>query len=565
MARITFPDLRQLNQTIERNGRTFRWDGRRWKSVTVATAEDVGAAEADHTHTKDDITDFAHNHHDLYYTKSETDAEISGLIDSAPGTLNTLNELAAALNDDPNFSTTLTNSIATKAPINNPVFTGTVRVGANDILHNGNFNPLNYPEFVGPQGPEGPQGLTGPKGDTGNTGAIGATGPQGPRGFTGAAGVDGATGPKGDTGDPGADGATGPQGPAGPQGPQGLKGDTGDTGPAGATGSRGPIGATGAQGPKGDIGNTGPQGPQGPTGATGPTGPQGPKGNTGSTGATGATGPTPAHQWSGTSLRFYNGSAWGSYVNLKGSTGSTGARGATGPTGPAGPTGPQGPKGNTGSTGATGPQGPRGYTGGTGATGPQGPRGYTGGTGAQGPKGDKGDTGGTGARGPAGPTGPQGPTGATGLRGPTGSTGARGLTGPQGPAGPSTGAWSQIKSGSTTVYSGTSNTQISVSSSLGTTDIIAFELITASLTSATSQIFIVKLEDSNSVYSGILYNAYASSTLIRTGSVRVYRDSVNSRIVRFTYAYYHSNGSSSETADTVYVGKIWKLTGITGT
>ena len=559
MARITFPDLRQLNQTIERNGRKFRWDGKRWKSVTVATAEDVGAADAEHTHTKDDITDFAHNHHDLYYTKSETDAEISGLIDSAPGTLNTLNELAAALNDDPNFSTTLTNSIATKAPINNPVFTGTVKVGENDILHNGNFDPLNYPEFVGPQGPEGPQGLTGPKGDTGNTGATGDTGPQGPRGLAGEAGpqgeqgIQGPTGPKGDTGD---------TGPIGPQGPQGLKGDAGDTGPAGDTGARGPIGLTGATGPKGDkgdTGDTGPQGPAGPTGATGPTGPQGPKGNTGSTGATGATGPTPAHQWSGTSLRFYNGSAWGSYVNLKGSTGSTGARGATGPTGPAGPTGPTGPKGNTGNTGATGPQGPagptgpqgpRGYTGGTGATGPQGPRGYTGSTGSTGPKGDKGDPGSTGAR---------------GLTGPTGATGARGLTGPQGPAGPSTGAWSQIKSGSTTVSSGTSNTQISVSSSLGTTDIIAFELITASLTSATSQIFIVKLEDSNSVYSGILYNAYASSTLIRTGSVRVYRDSVNSRIVRFTYAYYHTNGSSSETADTVYVGKIWKLTGITGT
>ena len=40
---------------------------------------------------------------------------ISNLIDSAPGALNTLNELAAALGDDENFSTTITNSIATKA------------------------------------------------------------------------------------------------------------------------------------------------------------------------------------------------------------------------------------------------------------------------------------------------------------------------------------------------------------------------------------------------------------------------------------------------------------------
>lgn len=39
---------------------------------------------------------------------------ISNLVDSAPGTLDTLNELAAALGDDPNFATTVTNSIATK-------------------------------------------------------------------------------------------------------------------------------------------------------------------------------------------------------------------------------------------------------------------------------------------------------------------------------------------------------------------------------------------------------------------------------------------------------------------
>jgi hypothetical protein len=33
---------------------------------------------------------------------------VNNLIDSAPGTLNTLNEIAAALNDDPNFSSTIT-------------------------------------------------------------------------------------------------------------------------------------------------------------------------------------------------------------------------------------------------------------------------------------------------------------------------------------------------------------------------------------------------------------------------------------------------------------------------
>ena len=56
----------------------------------------------------------------LYYTKVETQTyvttQISNLVDSAPTTLDTLNELAAALGDDPNFATTVTNLIATKEP-----------------------------------------------------------------------------------------------------------------------------------------------------------------------------------------------------------------------------------------------------------------------------------------------------------------------------------------------------------------------------------------------------------------------------------------------------------------
>ena len=60
--------------------------------------------------------------------KAYVDASISGLVDSAPGALNTLNELAAALNDDASFSTTVTNSLATKAPLASPTFTGTIAI-----------------------------------------------------------------------------------------------------------------------------------------------------------------------------------------------------------------------------------------------------------------------------------------------------------------------------------------------------------------------------------------------------------------------------------------------------
>jgi hypothetical protein len=45
-------------------------------------------------------------------SNSYTDTAIANLVDTAPATLDTLNELAAALGDDANFSTTVTNQIA---------------------------------------------------------------------------------------------------------------------------------------------------------------------------------------------------------------------------------------------------------------------------------------------------------------------------------------------------------------------------------------------------------------------------------------------------------------------
>jgi len=56
-------------------------------------------------------------------------AALDALIDSAPGTLNTLNELAAALGDDSNYAATTTASLNTKAPLASPTFTGTVTAG----------------------------------------------------------------------------------------------------------------------------------------------------------------------------------------------------------------------------------------------------------------------------------------------------------------------------------------------------------------------------------------------------------------------------------------------------
>ena len=47
-------------------------------------------------------------------TETYVDNKVAGIVDSAPATLDTLNELAAALGDDPNFATTVATQIGTK-------------------------------------------------------------------------------------------------------------------------------------------------------------------------------------------------------------------------------------------------------------------------------------------------------------------------------------------------------------------------------------------------------------------------------------------------------------------
>jgi hypothetical protein len=57
-------------------------------------------------------------------------AQLGNLIDGAPGALDTLNELAAALADDASYATTITNALSLKAPLASPTFTGTVNLSS---------------------------------------------------------------------------------------------------------------------------------------------------------------------------------------------------------------------------------------------------------------------------------------------------------------------------------------------------------------------------------------------------------------------------------------------------
>jgi hypothetical protein len=71
------------------------------KTLNIATA-DGGSFDAQ-------LTNLA--------TETYVNSAITSLVDSSPSTLDTLNELATALGDDPNFATTVTTALGTKATI----------------------------------------------------------------------------------------------------------------------------------------------------------------------------------------------------------------------------------------------------------------------------------------------------------------------------------------------------------------------------------------------------------------------------------------------------------------
>jgi hypothetical protein len=66
-------------------------------------------------------------------TKLYVDTQVSNLVASAPGTLDTLNELAEALGDDPNFATTMTNALAGKLSLTGGTMSGAIAMGTNKI------------------------------------------------------------------------------------------------------------------------------------------------------------------------------------------------------------------------------------------------------------------------------------------------------------------------------------------------------------------------------------------------------------------------------------------------
>ena len=85
-----------------------------------------------------------------YATETYVGTAISNLVDAAPSTLNTLNELAAALGDDANYASTISTALGLKAPLANPTFTGTVTIPSGASISG--FATLADPTFTGTVG-----------------------------------------------------------------------------------------------------------------------------------------------------------------------------------------------------------------------------------------------------------------------------------------------------------------------------------------------------------------------------------------------------------------------------
>jgi hypothetical protein len=360
-----------------------------------------------------------------YATQTYVNNQVANVVGNAPALLDTLQELSTAINNDPNFLTTLNTTLTGKLSLTGGTLTGpltlssaptldlqaatkayvdsAVAAGVSGITPSSYLNDLldvktagvTSGKILGFDGtnwvPVNNSGATGPQGPTGATGPTGLSVTSATVSISGRLLVTLSNGTTVDAGN--VSGITSAL--VNGLGELVLNKQDGTSINAGSV-----VGPQGAQGIKGD------------TGATGATGAQGPEGISVSSASVNGLGHLLIVKSDSTTIDA------GSVIGPKGDTGATGAKGDTGATGPQGPTGAQGATGAKGDTGATGPQGPQGATGAAGVgisvasvngsghliltktdsstidagsvVGPQGAQGATGATGAKGDKGDQG-------------------------------------------------------------------------------------------------------------------------------------------------------------------------------
>jgi len=150
--------VKSITTTEKSNWNTaFGWGDHSTQGYLTSETDPIFAASDAASITSIDIgnwnTAYGWGDHSVegYATETYVNTAVANVIDTAPTTLDTLNELAAALGDDPNFATTITNAIATKADsvdLNTKVsksgdtMTGGLTFGNNNKLTLGGFNAL---------------------------------------------------------------------------------------------------------------------------------------------------------------------------------------------------------------------------------------------------------------------------------------------------------------------------------------------------------------------------------------------------------------------------------------
>jgi hypothetical protein len=141
MGRTVLTDGAKLDG-IEANATADQTDAEIKTAVEAATNIALGGSPTTTTQSAaDNSTKVA--------TTAYADAAVAALADSAPSTLNTLNELAAALGDDANYATTTTAAIGLKAPIASPTFTGDIGMPNGSIdLAMMNANSVDSDQYV---------------------------------------------------------------------------------------------------------------------------------------------------------------------------------------------------------------------------------------------------------------------------------------------------------------------------------------------------------------------------------------------------------------------------------
>ena len=117
-------DVTNVVITSAANGDLLKWNGSAWVNASgyalLASPTLTGTPAAPTAAANTNTTQIA--------TTAFVTGAVTDLIGGAPGALNTLNELAEAINDDASYAAGITTALGLKAPLASPTFTGTVTI-----------------------------------------------------------------------------------------------------------------------------------------------------------------------------------------------------------------------------------------------------------------------------------------------------------------------------------------------------------------------------------------------------------------------------------------------------